>query len=125
MTKDQFHSFIKLVRLMHNKQQESYCARNNNANLIAQAKALELKVAGKFKEFIDSDPQHYDWQSRFVKLVKEVRAQQAMYYATRYDSVLIKCRAAESQLSEAIKWLESKHPQIFQPLAIQSSLYDH
>jgi hypothetical protein len=125
MTKDQFHSFIKLVRLMHNKQQESYSARNNNANLIAQAKALELKVAGKFKEFIDSDPQHYDWQSRFVKLVKEVRAQQAMYYATRYDSVLEKCRATESKLREALAWLETKHPQIFQPIATQASLYDH
>lgn len=110
---------------MHNKQQESYSVHNSNANIVAQAKVLETKVAGKFKEFIDTENQHYEWQGRFVALVKEVRAQQAMYYATRYDSVLLKCRAVESKLQEALAWLETKHPQIFEPLATQKSLYDN
>lgn len=125
MTKEQFHSFVKLVRLMHNKQQESYSSNNSNANIIAQAKALEAKVAGKFKEFTDTDTLHYTWQARFVALVKEVRAQQAMYYSTKYDSVLQKCKALESKLRDAIIWMETKHPEIFEPQAKQTTLYDN
>ena len=125
MTKEQFHSFIKLVRLMHHKQQESYSVRNSNSNIVAQAKALEAKVAGKFREFIQTDSQFYEWQNRFVALVKEVRALQAMYYSTRYESVLEKCRAIETKLTNSIIWLEKNHPQIFEPIEKQTSLYDY
>jgi len=122
MTKEQFHSFVRLVRVMHNTQQESYSSNNSNSNLVAKSKALEGKVSGKLREFIATVPIFYEWQDRFIHVVKEVRSQQAMYYATKYESVLEKCREKEAILGKAIAYIETEAPQVFGEKVTQATL---
>lgn len=113
-TKAQFHSFCRLVRMMHNKQQESYAVSNSKRELVAQCKQLEIKVSGKFREYPTGNyHMWYDWQERFILLVKKVRAEQELYYSTRYDAVKMSCRSLETQLGESIRWIENQEPQVF------------
>lgn len=122
-TLEHFHSFVKLVRLMHNTQQESYKAHNGNRNLIAKAKALETKVAAQLREYPTGQyKEFYEWQERFILLVKRVRSDQAMYYSTKYESVLRRCRESEDILGKSIAWIEYHHPAVFTEAAKQTTL---
>lgn len=113
-TKAQFHSFCRLVRLMHQKQQESYKVGNSNRSLVAQCKQLETKVGAQFREY-PTGQYHmwYEWQERFIQLVKKMRAEQELYYSTRYDAVKIRCKQLEAQMDQSIAWIEAQHPEVF------------
>lgn len=125
MTKAKFHSFVKLVRLMHNTQQECYKSRNNDKNLVAKAKQLEKKVGLQLIE-LKSTPIYYEWQALFLHIVKSTRAEQAMYYATKYIAVLERCQALEKRLGDGILHIEKHNPEVFQEElhTKQASLYD-
>lgn len=121
MNREQFHSFIKLVRLMYNKQQDSYKAHNGNKNLVAQAKALETKVAGKLRD-VQAAQSFYTWQPRFIVVVKEMRAEQEMYYASKHDTVLQRCKQKEATVGTAIAYIETHFPQVFAEISKQAEL---
>jgi hypothetical protein len=120
----QFQAFVRLVRKMHEVQQECYRESNSNGNKIAQAKSLEQKVSAKLREFPAGQYQpFYDWQLRFVQLVAEVREEQGMYYATKYETVLNRCREKEATLAKSLQWIAVKHPEFFADQSKQTSLF--
>jgi hypothetical protein len=122
MTKAEFHSFIKLVRKMHCAQQECYKERMMNSNSIAKARALEGKVTDNLVKIKGKREEYYDWQELFIRRVKELRSEQAMYYATRYPAVLERCKEKEASLAKAFEYIDLHAPEIFEKPAEQSKL---
>ncbi len=122
MTKKEFHSFVKLVIKMYNTQQDSYKKWNGDSNLVAQARALEKKVSDKLCDFKPNQDVFYNWQPLFLQIVKYVRAEQAMYYATKHDNVLARCKGYESRLGNAIIYINTHSPEVFEEEAVQTTL---
>lgn len=126
MNQEAFHSFIKLVRLMHATQQDYFLrGRVGAENALSQARALEKKVDEFLKKFNPETPVFYPWQPNFLALVKALRMEQKNYFQTRYDAIKMRCKKMEAELDKCFVGLESSEPQIFypKPKPVQSSLF--
>lgn len=126
MTKERFHSFVKLVRLMHTVQQDFFLRGKIGApNAMAQAKVLEKKVDLFLKQFNPATPEHYTWQPNFLALVKALRSEQKLFFETRYDAVKMRCKKMEAELDKCFVQLETSEPQVFRysPKPVQNSLF--
>lgn len=122
MTKKEFHSFVKLVIKMYNTQQESYKKRNGDSNLVAKCKALENRVSKGLADYREKTEIFYKWQQRFIEVLKQLRAEQAMYYATKQANSLARCKQHEQSLGNAIIYINTHSPEVFEEEAKQTTL---
>ena len=112
MTKDTFISFVRLVKKIHNQQQEANDKGHGYLNALAASKAIcekmdaQCKLIDKNQEFL------YEWLPRFVHYVREWRKEQKLYQETQYDSGLQKCRDLDRILERGFMHIKSNSPEV-------------
>lgn len=120
-----FHSFIKLVRLMYNEQQNYFKKGSGDGNLLHKCMKLEAKVDKQLHEFHPQSQQFYEWQEKFVGMMRSLRTDQKFYFQTKGDGAYARCKAIEANLAEWLEYLEKQYPKIFVHVdeAIQQNLF--
>lgn len=108
-----FHSFIKLVRLMYNEQQTFFKQGRRDSNLQRKCMQLEAKVDKQIHEFHPQTTCFYEWQPKFIQLIKALRIEQKMFFQTRSEGSYTRSKGYEKNLDDWLTYLETKYPNIF------------
>lgn len=108
-----FHSFIKLVRLMYTEQQNYFKQGSGDKNLLHKCMKLEAKVDKQLHEFHPQSQSFYEWQGKFIALLRLLRTEQKLYFQTRANGAYQRSRSLETNLSNWIEYLEKQYPKIF------------
>lgn len=118
MTKEQFHSYVRLARFW-------FFTFKEKGYGDAKFKQLTLKLESKHREFTAGTTPWYDWQQGFVNLTKKMNSDIREYSLTGYDSSRMRMIQSQESMDKGIAFISNKYPEVFdQTTSPQTSLFE-